>query len=114
MLISYTNQNKYGGYTHEIEFTSILVLRFTEIDKTTVEIELLEKRILFKDKVFFTLVSHGSLSEAVAKSFNMLLFPPKPLPFERNLGAINRLKEDVLNFMIENRENIAKHSIVKI
>lgn len=113
MFISYTNKNKYGGYTHEIEFTPILVLRFTEMDTTTVQIEFLEKRILFKDKVFLTLISHGSLSEAVMKSFNMLLFPPKPLPFERDLEAIDRLKDDVLKFMFENSENIAKNSIVK-
>lgn len=113
MFITYTKQNKFGGYTHEIEFTTILVIRLTEMDPKTIQGEFLEKRLLINNKVFFTFISHGSLTDAVSKAFGMMLYPPKPLPIERDLGAINRFKEDVLNFMLDHRKNINQVSIVK-
>lgn len=83
------------------------------MDPNTIGGEFLEKRILIKDKVFFTFISHSSLTDAVSKTFAMMLYPPNPLPIERDLGAINRFKEDVLNFMLDHRKNINDVSIVK-
>lgn len=113
MFITNSKRNKFGGYNHEIEFTPILVIRLTEMDSMTIEGEFLEKRILLKDKVFFTFISHGSLIDAVTKAFNLMLYPPNPLPLERDLGAINRFKESVLYFMLEHRKDINESSIVK-
>jgi len=112
MFITYTKKNKLGGYTHEIEITPIVAITLTEMDTQTIQVELVEKRIIGKNKVFFTFLSHESIQKTVMKAFGRLKFPSSTLPIERDLGKINRLEDRVLDFLLEHRKAISESTIV--
>jgi hypothetical protein len=113
-MTTFTDKNKFGGYTHEIEFSPIIVLRLIEMDPETIHVEFVEKRIIRKDKVFFTFISHSSLHKAISEAFGRMKYPSGPLPIQRDLGKINRFEDKVLDFLLEHRKDIIRTSIVEL
>ena len=114
MMITFTEKNKFGGYTHEIEFSPIIVLRLIEMDPKTIQVEFVERRIIRKDKLFFTFISHSSLHEAITDAFGRMKYPSGPLPIERDLVKIDRFEKKVLDFLLEHRKDISRTSIVEL
>lgn len=114
MLQTFANRNKYGGYTHEIQITPLIIFKFTEKDTQTIEIELLEKRIFRKDKVYFSFISHDTLGGSVIKAFGRMKIESDNLPFDIDFRKLNNLEDRVLAFLLEYRHEIMKRSIVKL
>ena len=65
MFNTYTERNKYGGYTHEIKIDSTYFMRLIEMGARNINVELIEKRILKKNKVHFSIFNHDSLVGSV-------------------------------------------------
>ena len=114
MLITYTKKNEFGGFNHEIEFNPTLKLVFKELDTQTINVEFLEKRIFGKDKKFFTFISHKPLVDTVIAAFGEIMFPIRhKRDYEINLQGLYQFEDQILNFMVEHKNEIVKNSIVK-
>lgn len=114
MLKTYSEKNQFGGYTHEILITPSIMLRFTEMDTHTIEIELIQKKFLGKNKVHFSFITHESLGGAVIVAITRMKIDSRNLPFTIDFGMLNRIEDNVLAFILENRHELSKSTIVKL
>ena len=112
MIITFTQKNKFGGYTHEIKLNGIYFIRITETTNKNFLIELVEQG-LFSKKVHFAKPVEGAYN-------NILHETALILQDENLLYNLNFTPEQALEWMIKlcsfvesKKENLMKLSILE-
>jgi hypothetical protein len=114
MLITFTKKNKYGGYTHEIEILPYLLIRLNEMNSTTINVELIEKRVLQKEKIHFSFSYPNTLVNAINIGYSEMKHPVRHTPQEQlDHDFLDSHWREVINFVIRHQDDIKKKSIVQ-
>lgn len=111
MIITFTQKNKFGGYSHEIKLNPLFFIRVTETSNRNFLIELVE-RGMFSKKVHFSKPVEGNYKDLINET--VIIFLDENLLFNLSLNSF-QAQEWITNFysFIESKkENLKKLTIL--